>query len=58
MTVENLLKKYRETWGKDVDFTISPKGITQEDVIPCLELMIADNLSLLQAYNVLKRNNR
>ena len=58
MTVEDLLKKYRETWGKDVDFTISPTGITQEDIIPCLELMIADNLSLLQAYNVLKRNRR
>ena len=58
MTVEDLLKKYRETWSKDVDFTISPKGITQEDIIPCLELMIADNLSLLQAYNVLKRNRR
>ena len=58
MTVEDLLKKYRETCGKDVDFTISPKGITQEDIIPCLELMIADNLSLLQAYNVLKRNRR
>lgn len=58
MTVEDLLKKYRETWDKDVDFTISPKGITQEDIIPCLELMIADNLSLLQAYNVLKKNRR
>ena len=48
--IEELCKKYKETWGKEVDDKIIPKGITQEKFVKCLELMIEDNLSLVVAY--------
>lgn len=32
-----LEKKYKENWGKDVDYTILPKGITQEMLVTILE---------------------
>lgn len=51
--IEELSKKYQETWGKEVDYTIIPQGITQEKLIKCLELMLKDNLSLSIAYNKL-----
>lgn len=51
--IEELSKKYQETWGKEVDYTIVPQGITQEKLTKCLELMIKDNLSLMLAHNKL-----
>ncbi len=51
--IEELSKKYQETWGKEVDYTIVPQEITQERLTKCLELMIKDNLSLMIAYNKL-----
>ena len=51
--IEALSKKYKETWGKEVDYTIMPRGITQEKFVKCLELMIEDNLSLVVAYTKL-----
>lgn len=53
LKIEELSKRYRETWGKDVDYTIIPNGITQEKLVKCLELMIEDNLSLVVAYTKL-----
>ena len=49
--IEELNRKYEETWGKEVDYHILPRGISQEKLVKCLELMIEDNLSLLVAYN-------
>lgn len=49
--VEELNKRYKETWGKEVDYTIIPSGITQEKLVKCLELMIENNISLLVAYS-------
>ena len=51
--LEFLNKEYEKTYGKKVDYTISPIGITQEKLVLCLELMIKDNLSLLGAYDAL-----
>ncbi len=51
--VEELEKKYEETWGKEVDYTIIPNGITQEKLVKCIELMIEENLSLVEAYTTL-----
>ena len=51
--IEELCQKYEEAWGKKVEYKIIPNGITQEKFVKCLELMIADNLSLLVAYNKL-----
>lgn len=53
--IEELNKKYKATYNKEVDYTVIPKGITQEKLIKCLELMISDNLSLLVAYNKLEK---
>ena len=52
-TVEKLNQKYKEIWGKDVNYSVIPKGLTQEKLIKCLELMIETNDSLLVAYNKL-----
>lgn len=51
--VNEVNKKYKDTYKKEVDFRIMPKGITQAKLIKCIELMINDNLSLLVAYNKL-----
>lgn len=51
--IEELSQKYEETWGKKVDYKIIHNGITQEKIVKCLELMIADNLSLAVAYTKL-----
>lgn len=48
--IDELNKKYKE-----VNYTVIPKGITQEKLIKCLELMISDNLSLLVAYSKLEK---
>ena len=53
--IEELNKKYKDTYNKEVDYTVIPKGITQEKLIKCLELMLSDNLSLLVAYNKLEK---
>ena len=54
--IDELSKRYKETWGKEVDCSIFPSGISQEKLVKCLELMIDDNLSLLVAYNKLFKN--
>ena len=51
--INELTKKYKETWGKEVDCSILPRGISQDCLVKCLELMIDNNLSLLVAYNQL-----
>ena len=51
--VNELCKKYQETYGKEIDFTIIPKGLSQEKLEKCIDLMIADNLSLIVAYEKL-----
>ena len=56
ISIEELSKQYELTWGKKVDYTIIPPGITQEKLVECLELMIKDNLSLNFAYNKLFRD--
>lgn len=51
--VEKLSKKYKETWGKEIDYTVMPKGMTQKRLVKCIELMIESNISLLVAYHKL-----
>ena len=51
--VNMLCKKYKSIYGKEVDLTIIPQGISIEKIEKCLELMIDDNLSLLMAYKTL-----
>ncbi len=51
--VNKLCEKYKETYGKEVDYTIIPRGITLEKMEKCLELMINENLSLVVVYTKL-----
>ena len=53
--VNELCKKYQETYWKEIDFTIIPKSITQEKLKKCIRLMIDDNVSLVIAYDRLYR---
>lgn len=54
-TIEQLNKEYKEIYGKEVDYTVIPKGITQEILVNCLQLMISNNLSLIVAYTRVKK---
>lgn len=54
-TIEQLNKEYKEIYGKEVDYTVIPKGITQEILVDCLQLMISNNLSLITAYTRIKK---
>ena len=56
--IEELSEKYEKAWGKKVDYTIIPAGITQEEIPECLELMIEDNLSLAMAYAKLSEQSK
>ena len=51
--VRKLSRKYKETWGQEVDCSVIPREMTQEKLVKCLELMINDNVSLLVAYHKL-----
>ena len=51
--LEELSIKYKETYGKEIDYTIIPKGITQEKLVNVIKLMIDDNLSIVTAYHKL-----
>ena len=51
--VRKLSRKYKETWGQEVDCSVIPREITQAKLVKCLELMISDNVSLLVAYHKL-----
>ena len=53
--IEELSKLYKETWGKEIDLSLwaNLKGMTQQKMIKCIELMIEDNVSLIVAYTKL-----
>lgn len=51
--IENLEIIYENTYGKKIDFSIIPTGITQKKLVKCIKLMIDDNLSLICAYDKL-----
>lgn len=52
--IQVLGKEYERTWGKKVDYTILPKGISQEKLVGVLEIMTDTGDSLLVAYNKYK----
>ena len=53
-----LEKKYKENWGKDVDYTILPKGITQEMLVTILERITETGESILTWYEKLKSQSK
>lgn len=48
--VNKLFEDYRKIYGKEVDCTMIPQGLTREKLEKCLELMIDQNISLISAY--------
>ena len=53
-----LEKKYKENWGKDVDYTILPKRITQEMLVTILERITETGESILTGYEKLKSQSK
>ena len=53
-----LEKKYKENWGKDVDYTILSKGITQEMLVTILERITETGESILTGYEKLKSQSK
>lgn len=53
-----LEKKYKENWGKDVDYSILPKGITQEMLVTILERITEIGESILTGYEKLKSQSK
>lgn len=53
-----LEKKYKENWGKDVDYTILQKGITQEMLVTILERITETGESILTGYEKLKSQSK
>ena len=51
--INELNKKYEETFNKRVDYTIIPFGLTKEKLVKVLERMIKENESLVVSYGKL-----
>lgn len=49
--IEELNSMYEINWGKKVDYTILPKGITQEKMVKVLTRIVDTGESILVAYN-------
>ena len=45
---------YKNIYGKNVDYTLKPKGLNQRKLVQCLELMIKHNYSLTVAFNKIR----
>ncbi len=56
--IEILEKEYEKTWGKKVNYTIIPKGMTQEKLVKVLELMVETGDSILVAYSKYKNTTQ
>lgn len=53
--IKMLEKDYENKWGKKVNYSIVPKGIIQEDMVPILRIMIETGDSLLVAFEKFKK---
>jgi hypothetical protein len=49
--IKILEMEYERKWGKKVNYSIIPKGITQEKMVCVLEVMVKTGDSLLVAFN-------
>ncbi len=38
--LDTLYALYKQRWGKDVDYTVLPKGITQDKLVDVLERIV------------------
>ncbi|MCM1180938.1 MAG: hypothetical protein NC347_11815 [Clostridium sp.] len=49
--LDNLCDLYKYRWGKEVDYTILPRGIAQEQLLAILERIVDTGESILVGYN-------
>ena len=55
--IKALEQKYKEVWGKCVDYTIIPKGLSQEKLVAVLERIINTGESILVGYEKIKQQS-
>ena len=53
--IKILENRYKENWGKSVDYTIIPKGVTQEKMVEILERIVNTGESVLVGYEKIKK---
>lgn len=51
--LDTLCALYKQRWGKDVDYTLLPRGITQKKLVEVLERIVDTGESILVGYNKL-----
>lgn len=49
--LDTLRELYKYRWEKDVDYTILPSGMTQEDLVIVLERIVDTGESILVGYD-------
>ncbi len=49
--LNELCKLYKHRWGKEVDYTILPRSISQEKLVIILERIVDTGESILVGYN-------
>lgn len=54
--IKVLEQEYKNTYGKEVDYTIIPPGLSQEKLVNVLKRMIDTNESIIVAYNKIRSN--
>ena len=55
--LDSLCALYEQRWGKEVNYTVLPGGITQEKLVDVLERIVDTGESILVGYNKLFLNN-
>ena len=52
--IKTLENEYNKNWGKSVDYTIIPQGVTQEKMVEILERIVNTGESILVGYEKIK----
>lgn len=53
--IQELSLLYKQRWGKEPDYTIIPKGITQEVLLKVIERIVDTGESILVGWNKIYR---
>lgn len=56
--LNELCELYKYRWGKEVDYTILPKGISQEKLVVILQRIVDTGESILVGYDKVFLNNK
>ena len=53
--IKVLEQAYEENWGKSVDYTIIPRGVTQDKMVKILERIVDTGESILVGFEKIKQ---